>query len=1072
MGADFSRERLNSLLDYAGVKLQQGRVLLDGDFNELNGVIDRRLRALSSDVLGRARVSSTTTDAFKISVAGGTLQIGKGRLYVDGLLAENHGAKSDDPAKRVFDSLLAESQFADPIAYTAQPYLPAPPPLPTAGHRLVYLDVWDREVTHLKQPDLVESAVGVDATSRIQTVWQVRVLDGDVGTATCATPDADIPGWSALIAPSTGVLTTGTFEVAPVDDPCELPPTGGYRGLENQLYRVEIHDPGQPGGAATFVWSRENASVASRVASIISDHELELQSLGRDDVLRFNTGDLVEITDDFREFAQAPGDIRRITVAEATRRIQLNSVLEADLLPPAFPDSTQPAMRNMIVRKWDQNGPVFRTDASGNPVQVQDLNAPGSKGVIAVPAAGTTLLLENGVTVSFASTGATGFRTGDYWVFAARTADASVELLERAPPRGIHHHYARLGIWDVGAGTVTDCRNPWPPAVEGHDCSCTACVTAETHASGQFTIQDAVNQVRETGGTICLGPGQYAVAEPVRILGARSVRIHGQGLATTVVGAGGIFVLQDCLAVAIENLAIVSLGRVTAVSIHTAIGLSLRQLAIIVIGEDAKGSAIALQGVLAAASISENAISARIGIIANDPAAVPPTGEDQGEPFLLAAALKIEDNILFCTRQAVALNGSVLHVTSTHIVRNEVFGGVEVAISALGMGAPASAIVISANTLVVPGNGIRCGLGGAWIEGNKIHHTTIGADDANDDTVGIAITGGFDKKGANQCQILSNQLNGFGSAGIEIDVPVRELIVKLNIIENCGDGIVAMAGSSSVSIENNLLRNIGPPQDRDAMVVGIGVARADGVAVAGNTIRGLGVRAQKPPLRAAILTFAVPSPRVSGNDVSDVAPPGEFIGTSAGIMLRAPYTQFEVNHNQVQRDTTLETRDPIGRWSALVAADFDQSSPISRVGKLATVRVTNDQVLVLNEARASIFAPAGGRLPARGSVLGNALTARGSEPVVDISAGDDCLFNDNRVESLFNRGSTAVRLETTFAIVHANRVRGGEVSIDLTRTKLAAVLGNITTGVIAGFTPPPPTSGQPTATWDHLNLRA
>jgi hypothetical protein len=59
-------------------------------------------------------------------------------------------------------------------------------------------------------------------------------------------------------------------------------------------------------------------------------------------------------------------------------------------------------------------------------------------------------------------------------------------------------------------------------------------------------------------------------------------------------------------------------------------------------------------------------------------------------------------------------------------------------------------------------------------------------------------------------------------------------------------------------------------------------------------------------------------------------------------------------------------------------ADFDQNSPISRVGKLATVRVTNDQVLVLNEARASIFAPAGGRLPARGSVLGNALRRAGA----------------------------------------------------------------------------------------------
>ena len=35
---------------------------------------------------------------------------------------------------------------------------------------------------------------------------------------------------------------------------------------------------------------------------------------------------------------------------------------------------------------------------------------------------------------------------GDYWVLAARTADASVEPLDRAPPRGIHHHYGRLAM--------------------------------------------------------------------------------------------------------------------------------------------------------------------------------------------------------------------------------------------------------------------------------------------------------------------------------------------------------------------------------------------------------------------------------------------------------------------------------------------------------------------------------------------------------------------------------------------------------------------------------------------------
>src|SRR3977135_3957149 len=124
MSADFSRVRLNPLLDYAGVDLKQGGLLLDGDANELMAIVDPRLRALASDTLGRATVSSTTPDGFKITAAAGTLLIGKGRLYVDGLLAENHGAVSSDPAKKLFDPLLAEVSFADPIAYTAQPYLP------------------------------------------------------------------------------------------------------------------------------------------------------------------------------------------------------------------------------------------------------------------------------------------------------------------------------------------------------------------------------------------------------------------------------------------------------------------------------------------------------------------------------------------------------------------------------------------------------------------------------------------------------------------------------------------------------------------------------------------------------------------------------------------------------------------------------------------------------------------------------------------------------------------------------------------------------------------------------------
>ena len=92
MGTDFSRVRLNPLLDFAGVELKQGGLLLDADANELVEIIDRRLRALASDVLGRATVSATTVDAFKVAVAGAGLTAGKGRLYVDGLLAEDRRA--------------------------------------------------------------------------------------------------------------------------------------------------------------------------------------------------------------------------------------------------------------------------------------------------------------------------------------------------------------------------------------------------------------------------------------------------------------------------------------------------------------------------------------------------------------------------------------------------------------------------------------------------------------------------------------------------------------------------------------------------------------------------------------------------------------------------------------------------------------------------------------------------------------------------------------------------------------------------------------------------------------------
>ncbi len=1073
MGADVSRIRFNPLLDYSGVELQQGRVVLDGDFNELVAVLDRRGRAAASDVLGRSAVSATTPDAFKVAATPGALAIGTGRLYVDGLVAENHGAPSADPAKVRFDPVLAETQFTDPVAYDAQPYLPAAPPLPQAGQHLVYLDVWDREVTPLERPDLVELALGVDTSTRRQTVWQVRILEGDASGVTCETPDNEVNGWSALTAPSAGRLTTGTYDVPPEEDPCELPPSGGYRGLENQTYRVEIHDGGAV-GAATFMWSRESASIGSRVDVILSGTELELQTLGRDEVLRFNSGDWVEIIDDRRELSQRGGEMRRVTVNEEARRITFAPPLPAEMIPSAFPDTDFPRDRNLRMRRWDQTHKVLRAAGGGATEVFEDLDA-GTAGVIPVPPEGTVLLLENGITVSFSTAGPGGFHAGDYWVFAARTADASIESLEYAPPRGIHHHYARLGIWDIGAGTVTDCRHQWPPAGGGDDCGCTACVTPRSHATGTLTIQDAVNAVRETGGTVCLSAGEYALKEPVRVVGARSVRIRGQGPATVVASAGAVFTIRTSAAIAIEHLSVMSLGKQSAISVATAAGLILQHLAIDVVDPtgDARGAAISLQGVVTSATIRDNAITARVGLVATDPTPLPSIGDAPVPDFLITTALAIEDNRFSCARQAIALGGSVQHAFGTRIARNHVLECADVGIAALGIGAPGSTLTVSHNHIAVAGGGIRCSVGDLAIEGNTVVCSKREA--AISAAAGIAVVTGRDKSGIERCQVLSNRVSGFGGPGIAIATPTRELLIKQNIVTDCANGILCSEDANAVTlaIENNQLRDIGRADAPGApSVVGIGVTRADAATIAGNMIRSVGLKTVQSAYCAGVMTFAVGRARVSGNEVTAVAPAGDFVGTGAGVMLHAPYAEFEVSHNQVRRDDVALAQPGNALWSAVLATDIDPRIPVSRLGEFTIVRLDLARTLVLGPGGPFVSTTGGliagtGAEPvpaARGAVLGNAVSGRGPAPAIDVAASGECLVADNRVEAHGNR-QAAVLIASGVAIVHANRVRSADQSIEVTGATAAAVLGNVTTGSITlpgGLLPP----------WNALNLRA
>jgi len=521
MSGDYSRRRFDPSRHYSGVLEQQGRVALDADHNEQVEIQDRRWRAETLDVIGTCGVPSSTPDAFKIGRAGG-LTIGPGRIYVDGLLVENHATA------HVFDPKLEELQGSEAIVIQDQPY-GGPLLGELKGSRwLVYLVAWRREVTHLQDPKLIESAVNVETTTRHQTAWQVRLLE--VGAhVTPQTPFAEIKNWPAENQRSAARLSTATVAVNTAPDPCLMPPSGGYRGLENHLYQVAIHEVGASGGLRVK-WSRENANVATTVLEVLDGGtRIGVESLGRDDVLRFKTADWVEVTLDRRELKGAPGVMCRVTAVDDARQ----TLSLSPALPLAdFPDGeTEPADHVRVIR-WDQSGIVYRADGT----QLVNLND-SEDGLIPLDGVHSNdFVLEQGILATIDVPAGGAALSGDYWCFVARTADADIERLEHAAPAGVHRHYCKLAILET-SGEVVDCRSVFSALAEIVPGCCSAVVKPGED------IQAALDGLPASGGCVCLRAGEHEISRPLRIAGS-NISLRGETLGARLVRNNGVELLE------------------------------------------------------------------------------------------------------------------------------------------------------------------------------------------------------------------------------------------------------------------------------------------------------------------------------------------------------------------------------------------------------------------------------------------------------------------------------------------------------------------------------------------------
>jgi hypothetical protein len=322
--------------------MQQGRVQLDADWNEQSAIIGYRSETGTLDIIGGCGGPAGSA-GFELIAEGGKVRITPGRYYVDGKLIENEAA-------------------VDLLQQPDLPALPGAKPLADPGLYLAYLDVWERHITALDDPSIREVALGgPDTATRTKTIWQVKLwYAGKDATGGCR--DA-FEGYDALVAPPTGRISARALPSGPDDDPCSIAPGAGFRGLENQLYRVEIHNPGD----ALNLGNDKPITVSSSRLNDAGLVELTLAKKGS-----WKAGDAVELFSDASGSDPMSGRLAFVRTVDGTGKIVTLGTGIGDLI------SAQPLKARAVgaTFKWSRdNGSTVTTieKIDGAAITVHDL---------------------------------------------------------------------------------------------------------------------------------------------------------------------------------------------------------------------------------------------------------------------------------------------------------------------------------------------------------------------------------------------------------------------------------------------------------------------------------------------------------------------------------------------------------------------------------------------------------------------------------------------------------------------------------------------------------------------------
>jgi len=517
--SDISRNLFQPKKHYSAVNLQQGRVIVDSDWNEGVALRTEDVRATLLDITcahgspndGMLVSGASVVTDFDVTPAGGTnntdtidFDIAAGSYYLGGLrLVVETG-----------ETFLTQSDWLQ--LDSAQELLPDA--YEDGGRNdLVYVHAWEQTVSAIEDSELREVALGGrDTSTRTRRMHRFMVKTG-VDTTDCADefaafieelttstyPEAGFDEASGELA-SPALLEVGFTSSDDEEDLCAEPTSTGYVAAQNQAIRVELRDASPD---PILLWGYDNASKIFRVKVDPDQSTLTFLTEPEDLASMPLAGDTVELLPwgallpNMEKVAETMGMLTTIlTSYDPTTK---TAVIDDDVSQTwldwlsqhqgdyANPDDPEGDQLYVYLRVWEESF-VYTEDAAHS-------------------------LAGTGLTVTVRHEGI----PGDYWIIGARPSTPErvvpwdLTTPEGVSPHGPRRFYAPLSIleWMGGEG-------PPPITVEEHDCRtklrqlceggcCTISVGDGERSFGQVNSLEAAIELIPNGGKICLLAGEH-----------------------------------------------------------------------------------------------------------------------------------------------------------------------------------------------------------------------------------------------------------------------------------------------------------------------------------------------------------------------------------------------------------------------------------------------------------------------------------------------------------------------------------------------------------------------------------